>query len=132
MLLYLLFLCLVSIQGYSVVMLFPKTLNIPKMNHIVRSNFNGSNTFGTMTICSRQGQIKPMWVDYRARSRSIICSSLIFLKIKLCCVELPHQGNSYESTEQTFSRLETLNHLCYINICSYRKKKSKDSRTSSK
>ena len=31
--------------------------------HIVQSNFNGSNTFGTIKICSRQWQFEPMRVD---------------------------------------------------------------------
>ena len=28
-----------------------------------QSNFSGSNTFGTMKICSRQGQFEPVRVD---------------------------------------------------------------------
>ena len=31
--------------------------------HIVWSNFNGLNTFGTIKICSRQWQFGPMRVD---------------------------------------------------------------------
>ena len=38
----------------------------------LQSNFNGSNSFGTMKICSRQGYFEPMRVDYRARSGGII------------------------------------------------------------
>ena len=37
-----------------------------------QSNFNGSNTFGTMKISSRQGLFEPMRVDYSARSGGII------------------------------------------------------------
>ena len=38
----------------------------------VQSNFNGSNSFGTMQISSRQGKFEPMWVDYSARSGGLI------------------------------------------------------------
>ena len=37
----------------------------------IQSNFNCSNTFGTMKICSRQGWFEPMRY-YRARSGGII------------------------------------------------------------
>ena len=39
---------------------------------IVQSNFNDSNTFGTMKISSRQGQFERMRVDNSARSGDII------------------------------------------------------------
>ena len=39
---------------------------------IVQSNFNGSDTFGTMKICPRQGLFEPMRVDYSARSGGIL------------------------------------------------------------
>ena len=42
------------------------------------SNFNGSNTFGTMKICSRQGQFELMSVDNYARSGGIIEISFRF------------------------------------------------------
>ena len=38
----------------------------------IQSNFNGSNTFGTMQISSRQGKFEPMRVDYSARSGGLI------------------------------------------------------------
>ena len=38
----------------------------PKSKNI-QSNFNGSNTFGTMKICASQGWFEPMRVYYRAR-----------------------------------------------------------------
>ena len=38
----------------------------------LQSNFNGSNTFGTMQIGSRQGKFEPMRVDYSARSVGLI------------------------------------------------------------
>ena len=38
----------------------------------LQQNFNGSNTFGTMKICSRQGWFKPMSVNHSARPGDII------------------------------------------------------------
>ena len=52
----------------------------------LQSNFNGSNTFWTMTISSRQGQFEPLRVDNSARSGSIIKISLIFNYMEVCCV----------------------------------------------
>ena len=58
-----------------------------RLNCIIQSNFNGSNTFGTMKICSRQGLFERTRVDYRARSRSIIWSSFRFSSNKsMLCV----------------------------------------------
>ena len=34
---------------------------------MIQSNFNGSNTFGTMKISSRLGEFEPMRVDKSAR-----------------------------------------------------------------
>ena len=45
---------------------------------LLQSNFNGSNTFGTMKISSRQGLFEPMRVDKSARSEGIIRISMIF------------------------------------------------------
>ena len=59
----------------------------------LQSNFNGSNTLGTMKISSRQEQIEPSWVDNSARSADIIRTYLIFYNMKVCCVfslESPH------------------------------------------
>ena len=53
---------------------------------IIRSNFNGSNTFGTMNISSRQVLFEPMRVDESARSGGIIVISLISYNMKVCCV----------------------------------------------
>ena len=65
-----------------------------KLDRKVQSNFNGSNTFKTMQISSRQGKFETMRVDYSARSGGLIgIAFLIFLHIKVCCVfslELPH------------------------------------------
>ena len=72
------------------------TYNIYK----IQSNFNGSNTFGTIKISSRQGQFEPMRVDYSARSGGIIEMIFsIFFNMKACCVfslESPHRGDSNE------------------------------------
>ena len=71
----------------------------------LQSNFNGSNTFGTMTISSRQGLFEPLRVYYRARSGGIIGVSLRFLFImKVYCVfslESPQRGHSNEYTKYT-------------------------------
>ena len=44
----------------------------PDVLKYIQSNFNGSNSFGTMKISSRQGLFEPMRVDYSARSGGII------------------------------------------------------------
>ena len=36
----------------------------------VQSNFNGSNIFGTMEICSRHGWFEPLRVNHSARSEA--------------------------------------------------------------
>ena len=38
----------------------------------VQSNLNGSNTFGTMTICSRQGLFELMSVNHSVRLGGMI------------------------------------------------------------
>ena len=60
---------------------------------LLQSNFNGSNTFGTMKISSRQGKFEPVRVDNSAKSVGIIRISLIFCNMKVRCVfslESPH------------------------------------------
>ena len=44
----------------------------------VQSNFNGSNTFGTMKISSRQGLFEAVRFDYSTRSGGIIGLSFRF------------------------------------------------------
>ena len=44
----------------------------------LQSNFKGSNTFGAMKICTRQGQFKLISVNYSARSGGIIEISFRF------------------------------------------------------
>ena len=39
---------------------------------MARTPFNGSNTFGTIKICSRQGKFELMSVNHSARSGGII------------------------------------------------------------
>ena len=46
-------------------------LMIDYFSYLKQSNFNGSNTFGTMKICSRQGDFEPLRVYYRDRSEGI-------------------------------------------------------------
>ena len=38
----------------------------------IQSNLNGSNTFGAVKICSRQGYFELMSVNHSARSEGII------------------------------------------------------------
>ena len=38
----------------------------------IRYNLNGSNTFGTMKICSRQGKFELMSVNHNVKSGGII------------------------------------------------------------
>ena len=52
----------------------------------VQQNFNGSNTFGTMKICSRHGQFKLTSVNHSARSGGIIQMFFsIFINMKVYC-----------------------------------------------
>ena len=52
----------------------------------ILSNFNGSNTFGTLKISSIQLLFEPMRIDHSARSGCLIRIALIFYNIKVCCV----------------------------------------------
>ena len=49
--------------------------------------FNGSNTFETMKICSRQGKFELMSVNHSARSGGIIVIFVLFFNMKVCCIE---------------------------------------------
>ena len=54
----------------------------------IQSNFNGSNTFGTLKICLRQGQFELMSVNHSARSGGNIGISFLYsLKVGSCCFE---------------------------------------------
>ena len=57
------------------------SIHIKRMLHRVfeiQLYFNGSNTFGTMIICSRQGEFELMSVNHCARSGGIIGMSFRF------------------------------------------------------
>ena len=76
----------------------------------VQPKFNGSNTFGTMKICSRQGQFELKSVYQSARSGGIIGIFFsIFFNMKVCCVfslESPYQGDSNEYTQHTIIKMK--------------------------
>ena len=88
---------------------------------IIQSNFNGSNTFGTMKICPRQGEFEPLRVYHRTRSGGInkyIFS--IFVNMRVYCVyslESPQGGDSIKYTQYTIARYikeihPKLSHIC--------------------
>ena len=88
----------------------------------MQSNFNGSNTFGTMKISSRQGKFEPMRVDNSTRSGGIIRISLIFYNMKVYCVftlESPHRGDSNAYTQYTIFQYEKEKYPKLSQICSY-------------
>ena len=85
----------------------------------IQSNFNGSNTFGTIKICSRQGKFKPMMVDNSARSGGIIKIFLIFYNMKVYCafsLESPHWGDSNEYTQYTVFNIKKKITLNFLNL----------------
>ena len=49
-------------------------------------NFSGSNSFGTMEICSRQGKFELMSVNHSARSGCIMGYLLYSFNMKVYCV----------------------------------------------
>ena len=80
--------CITS-SGYFHIKVSHKTqsVNCDALDLEIQSNFNGSNTFGTMKTCSRQGWFRPLRVYYRARSggnNKDIFS--IFFTMKVYCV----------------------------------------------
>ena len=66
--------------------------------YIIQSNFSGSNTCGTMKICSRQWEFEPLRVYLINRSVGINRDIfLIFFNMKVYCVyalESPQRGDS--------------------------------------
>ena len=91
--------------------------------HQLQLNFNGSNTFGTMKMCSRQGWFEPLRVYYRTKSGGItgICFP-IFFNMKVYYVfslESPQRGDSNESTQNTISQYIKENHPKLFQICNY-------------
>ena len=92
---------------------------------LVQLNFNGSNTFRTMKISSRQGLFEPMTVDYRARSGGIINRGIssIFFIMKVYCVfslESPQRGDSNEYTQYAIFQYKKENIPKVSQICNYR------------
>ena len=82
----------------------------------IQSNFDGSNTFGTMQLSSRQGQFEPIRVDHSARSGDLIRVSLIFYNMKVYCVlslESPRWGDSNEHTQYTIFNMKKKSNLNY-------------------
>ena len=70
----------------------------------VQQNFSGSNSFGTMKICSRQGKFELMSVNHSARSEGIIGISFPFSHQGIQCVfsfESHRRGDSIEYTQYT-------------------------------
>ena len=85
--------------------------------YIIQPNFNGSNTFGTMKICSRQGLFELMSVKHSAWSEGLIGISFrFFFNMTVCCVyslESPHWGDSAEYIQHTIFNMKrkiALNH----------------------
>ena len=72
---------------------------------MLQQNFNSSNIFGTMKMCSRQGQFELMSIDHSTRSGGIIGISFrFFFNMTVCCVstlESPHRGDSNPYTQYT-------------------------------
>ena len=64
------------------------------LEYCIQSYFKGSNTFGTMKICIRQGSFELMGVNHSTRTGGIIGISLLSVShIKVHCgfsLELPH------------------------------------------
>ena len=57
------------------------------LRYHIQSNFNGSNTFGTMKISSRPGLFEPLRAYYRARPGGIIGYLFDFIHHKgILCV----------------------------------------------
>ena len=83
---------------------------------IVQLNFNGSNTFGTMIICTRRGLFEPVCGNHSARAGGIIGTSFRFsLNIKVCHVfslESPHRGDSNEYTQYTIFNVKKIHPNC--------------------
>ena len=58
-----------ALSGEAIILkVFTSCLNGGKFLKNIQSNFNGSNTFGTIKISSRQREFKPMRVNYSTRS----------------------------------------------------------------
>ena len=87
----------------------------------IQPYFNGSNTFGTMTLCSGQGQFKLLGVNHSAKSGGIIGKYFyfFFLNMEVCCVfalESPHCGDSNEYRQYTIVNIKEENHSQLLQI----------------
>ena len=102
-----------------------RMMYIHKSNKYLQSNFNGSNTFRTMKISSRQGKFEPMKVACSARSGGnigIIFSIFFHMKTCVFSLESPHRGDSNEYTQHAIVNIKkkiTFNYPKYNNVCSY-------------
>ena len=89
----------------------------------IQWSFNGSNTFGIMKICSRQGWSEPMGVGYCARLGGVVGVSFRLSLMTVYCMfslESPHQGDSNEYTQCTIFQYGKEIHPNISQICSYR------------
>ena len=89
----------------------------PRSARVVQLNCNGSNTFGTMKICSKQRWFELMIVNHSTRLGGIIGIFSIFLNMKVCYVcslELPDRGNSNEYTQYAFFNMKKEISLNYL------------------
>ena len=75
-------------------------------NRNIQSNFNGSNTFGGMKTCSRQGSFELVSVNHSASQEA---------KYRY----QPHRGDSNEYTKHTIFNIKKENHPKLAQICSY-------------
>ena len=67
--------CIKALKNVGVNKIYVSKLKKKSFVKDIQSNFNGSNTFGTMKISSRQGEFKPMRVDYSVKSGGLIVIS---------------------------------------------------------
>ena len=89
----------------------------------VQSNFNVSNTFGTMKILLETGVVRAIEglsvSQVRRHTRDILS---IFFNMRVYCVfslELPQRGDSTEYTQYTISQYKKENHPKLSQICNY-------------
>ena len=65
-----------KLSGFICRASFPRLISVDLVVNIIliyiQNNFNGSNTFGTLKICSRQRQFELMSVNHNARSGGIL------------------------------------------------------------
>ena len=89
----------------------------------IQWSINGSNTFGIMKICSRQGWSELGGVNYCARLGGVVGVSFRLSLMTLYCMfslESPHRGDSNECTQCTIRQYSKEIHPNISQICSYR------------